>query len=316
MTTFRPTRRSLLGTAALFIGADLLDIRSKSFGAEAGLMIQHVRVGEADVTILSDGTLIFPPKIVLADEPSSEIALVFSEHGSSQPSFEAQANIPVIRTADRLIIVDCGGADFMPTLGHFPDALKAAGFSPEDITDVIFTHGHPDHLWGAIDPLDDSVLFPRARLWMAEKEKSFWLRSGVERLVPQFQMGAAIGTQRRLLILSDRVETFVPGREVVPGLVAIETAGHTPGHISLQLTSKGENLFIGGDVLIHPIVSFARPQWHWHADCDMTEGAATRLRTLDMLSTDNLRVLGYHLPWPGLGRVEKEETAYKWNSEA
>ncbi|MBS0251650.1 MAG: MBL fold metallo-hydrolase, partial [Proteobacteria bacterium] len=161
MTTFRPTRRSLLGGAALFVGADLLAIRSESFGDEAGLMIQRLRVGEADVTILSDGTLTFPPTVVLSDEPASEIAQVFSEHGSPQPSFEAQANIPVIRIGDRLIIVDCGGADFMPTLGRFPGALKAAGFSPEDVTDVIFTHGHPDHLWGVIDPLDDSVLFPR-----------------------------------------------------------------------------------------------------------------------------------------------------------
>ncbi len=283
-----------------------------SFAGTSGRKMERLKVGDADVLVLSDGTLDFPPSLVLPDEPASEIAKVIAQSGGAQLSFEAQANLALIRIADRVVLVDSGGGDFMPTLGLLPDALPFANLSPDDVTDVIFTHAHPDHLWGLIDPLEDEVRFPRARLWMTAAERDYWLRPGIETQVPSFQAGMALGTQRRLRALSDRLETVPIGQEVIPGLLAIDTAGHTPGHISLHLSSSGEGLVIGGDVLIHPIVSFARPQWAWRTDTDTQKAADARSKLLDRLVTDNLHVLGYHLPWPGLGRVERRGDAFGW----
>ena len=94
-----------------------------------------------------------------------------------------------------------------------------------------------------------------------------------------------------------------------PGITALDTSGHSPGHVSLMLRSGAEALLIGGDVLIEPVISFARPAWPWGPDWNGDRAIKARLSTLDMLATDKIRLLGYHLPWPGVGRVERLATA-------
>jgi glyoxylase-like metal-dependent hydrolase (beta-lactamase superfamily II) len=103
-----------------------------------------------------------------------------------------------------------------------------------------------------------------------------------------------------------------PGDEIAPGVTLIDTAGHTPGHVSVLLNSGGNQLLIGGDVLNQSVVSFAKPDWRWGADMDPELAIAARKRTLDMLATDRISLLGYHLPWPGLGRVERKDTAFRF----
>lgn len=121
-----------------------------------------------------------------------------------------------------------------------------------------------------------------------------------------------MGTQRRLKAVKDQISTCKAGDEIAPGLHIVDTSGHTPGHLSLHLASKGEQLFVGGDVLSHPLISFTEPRWRWGADMDRERAANVRLRTLDMLSADRVALFGYHLPWPGVGRVEKYGRSYRF----
>ena len=256
-----------------------------------------------------------PPSIVtVPDAPTDPAAFTQAGQrlGESLGEITIQVNVALVRHGADLILIDAGsGPDFAPQRGHLADRLAKAGIATESITKVVFTHAHPDHFWGVLDPLDDTPLFAKARHFMTAVDRDYWLKPGVETTVPDAARGAALGTQRRLKQLSDRIETFRPSAEIVPGLAVIDTSGHSPGHISLILQSGTSKLMIGGDVLIEPVLSFARPAWPWGPDWDQDKGIAARRRTLEMLTADKVPLLGYHLPWPGIGHVERRGDNYR-----
>ncbi len=116
--------------------------------------------------------------------------------------------------------------------------------------------------------------------------------------------------------IEDRTTRIKPGEEVAPGIAALDTGGHTPGHTSVLVTSGTEKLLVTADAIQNAHVSFAHPDWQPRADMDGDRAAQSRRRLLDMAATDKLRVLSYHIPFPGLGRVERKERAYTWIGEA
>ncbi len=300
-------RRSLLaGTAMLAFAAKA----PSTAMAQAPPSVHTFKLGDADVTIISDGTMSMPLDWVLPGRPREEIASVFKSEGRTLGELSLQVNTTVIRRGRETILVDTGaGPDFAPQRGKLADNLAKAGIKPEAVTLVVFTHAHPDHFWGVVDPLDGSSMFPNARHLMTSMERDYWLKPGVETGVPDAVRGAALGTQRRLKELGAKIETMKPGAEVAVGLSVVDTSGHSPGHVSLHLQAGSEKLLIGGDVLVDPIISFARPAWPWGPDWDTDRAIKARLRTLDMLASEQTRFVGYHLPWPGLGRVERLASA-------
>jgi glyoxylase-like metal-dependent hydrolase (beta-lactamase superfamily II) len=301
------SRRMFLaaGTATV-VGAALprRGVMAQSAGAGAGT--HSFQVGAAEVTVITDGTMSMPLDWVLPGRDRNEIAAVMKSAGRELGELSIEVNATLIRLGTELVLVDTGaGPDFAPQRGKLAANLERAGIKPEAVTRVVFTHAHPDHLWGVIDPLDGGTAFPNARHLMCAAERDYWLKPGVETGVPEAVRGGAIGTQRRLRELGGRIETFQPGAEVAPGLTSLDTIGHSAGHVALVLSSGGERLVIGGDALIERTISFARPQWPWGPDWDTDKAIAARLRLLDMLAADKVPLLGYHLPWPGLGRVER-----------
>jgi glyoxylase-like metal-dependent hydrolase (beta-lactamase superfamily II) len=98
----------------------------------------------------------------------------------------------------------------------------------------------------------------------------------------------------------------------LPGIVAIDSAGHTPGHISLLLTSGSERLLITADAVQNNHIAMAHPDWQPVADMDSAKAAQSRRQVLELAATDRLEVLCYHLPFPGLGRVERKGSAFAW----
>jgi glyoxylase-like metal-dependent hydrolase (beta-lactamase superfamily II) len=308
------SRRQLLKVGAIGMGGMLVP----GYGllhARGSAASHSFKVGDIEITVLSDGRMSLPQSFLLPDIDPEKIDALFAEAAAGAPTFDLEVNAAIIKTGDRVVLVDTGGGtDFMPGMGKLPDLLSELSIDPETITDVIFTHAHPDHFWGVIDPFDEASRFTQARHFMASAEIDFWLAEDLEKKVSVQLQGVSIGTQRRLKSIKDQLTSCAPGDEIVPGVHAVDTAGHTAGHLSLHLTSKGEELFIGGDVLSHPIVSFAQPEWRWGGDMDVEKAANVRVRTLDKLATDRIPLLGYHLPWPGLGRVERKGTGYRFAS--
>lgn len=271
------------------------------------------KLGAFEITIVSDGSFTLPMSFVLPTTPKEEAEAVYVAHGQDPQGLAAQVNVTVIKTPDATIIVDTGGGpDFMPTVGKLADNLERAGIAPDSITHVVFTHAHGDHLWGCIDPLDGGTRFTKARHVMTAAELDYWSQADIEAKVPDHLKAMALGTSRHLKTLGERIEKVKPGSDVVPGITLVESAGHTPGHVCVLVKSGSEQLLIGGDVITNPVISFAKPDWPWGPDMDREKGMASRKRTLDMLATDKIALLGYHLPWPGLARVERKDGAYRY----
>ena len=297
------SRRTLLAATAACIA-----VRVQPAVAAAPYSFQH---GAFEVTVVSDGHLVLPTSFLAPDAPPAERNALLEAAGETGIQYNSPTNVTLIRTATDLILVDMGSGDrFMPSAGKLWDNLKAAGIEKGKITKVVFTHGHPDHLWGAVDDLDDLVT-PDATFFVARGEWNFWTGDNATRGLPPERAGFVTGARRNYAAIKDKVKMVTPGDEVVPGLRLIDTPGHTQGHVSLELAGA-DGLIVGGDVLTHPLISFAHPDWRPTADHVPEQAAATRSRLLDRLATDHAKLIGFHLPYPGIGVVERKGLAYRF----
>jgi glyoxylase-like metal-dependent hydrolase (beta-lactamase superfamily II) len=296
------TRRVLLATTVASLAARVLPAKA------ALTTFKH---GAFEVTVVSDGHLVLPTSFLAPDGPPDERAAILKAAGQTAELYESPTNITLIRTGTDLILVDTGSGDrFMPTAGKLWDNLKAAGIHKSEITKVIFTHGHPDHLWGTVDELDELML-PRASYYVGSAEWDFWHGENADRGLPAERAGFVTGARRNYATIKDRVEMFKPGDDIATGLRIIATPGHTQGHASLELIG-GDGLIVGGDALTHPLISFQHPGWRPTADHVPDQAAQTRVKLLDRLASDRSRLIGFHLPYPGLGLVERKDGAYRF----
>jgi glyoxylase-like metal-dependent hydrolase (beta-lactamase superfamily II) len=297
------TRRTLLASSAATLAASALPAL-----AAAPASFKH---GAFEVTVVSDGHLVLPTSFLAPTAPPDERAALLKAAGQTAEQYESPTNITLVRTGSDLILIDMGSGDrFMPTAGKLWDNLKSAGIDKTKITKVIFTHGHPDHLWGAVDELDD-LMTPDAAFYVGAAEWDFWQGDDAVRGLPAERAGFVTGARRNYAAIKSRVKMFKPGDDIVTGLRAIATPGHTQGHVSLELAG-GDGLIVGGDVLTHPLISFAHPEWKPTADHVPEQAVETRKRLLDRLATDRAKLIGFHLPYPGIGTVERKDSAYRY----
>jgi len=270
-------------------------------------------VGAVEVTIVSDGALTVPLSFSLPDVPPAQAAAFLTSHGLPAGGSPIATNVSLVKSGNELILIDTGaGASFQPTAGKLAENLEAAGIEAAKITKVVFTHGHADHLWGTIDDFDDSERFPNASYVISAPEWDFWIDPDTPTRVPDWLKGMALASARILKRLEAKVERRKAGEQVAAGLSFVATVGHTPGHMSVMVENGGERLLIGADALSHAAISFARPQWRWGSDADGDRAVATRTRLLDRLAADRIALVGFHLPWPGYGMVERKDTAYRF----
>ncbi|SHM01052.1 MBL fold metallo-hydrolase [Roseibium suaedae] len=268
--------------------------------------------GSVTVEAISDGSLTLPVNFVLPDQNAAEIESLFKPYGLATDALLPDCNVTLLRIANRVVLFDAGaGPNFQATAGQLGANMEAAGISPEEITDVIFTHGHPDHLWGVLDDFGDP-LFASARHWVPQGEWDYWRAEDTLANTPDDRKSLVAGAQTRLEAIADMVDMVTDGMEVLPGVEAISTPGHTPGHMSYMLHSGGESLLVTGDAISNSVISFERPDWHSGTDQDPVLGARTRSALLDRIATERTRILGYHLPHPGLGMAERKGTAYRF----
>jgi glyoxylase-like metal-dependent hydrolase (beta-lactamase superfamily II) len=267
--------------------------------------------GTFDVTVISDGHLVLPTSFLAPDAPAAEREDLLKAAGEIGAQYNSPTNVTLIGAKDDLILVDMGSGDrFMPTAGKLWDNLKAAGIDRRKITKVIFTHGHPDHLWGTVDELDELVM-PNAAYFVASAEWDFWTGANATRGLPSERAGFVTGARRNYAAIKDKVKMIKAGDEIVSGLRIVDTPGHTQGHVSLELAG-GDGLIVGGDALTHSIISFEHPEWKPTADHVPRQAIATRLKLLERLAADRSTLIGFHLPYPGVGQVERKDRAYRF----
>ena len=302
-------RNSLVGLVACSAPKFALATQADSSRSVAG---GKLKLADSELIALSDGHLQLPASFVLPDSISeAERDAFLAKHGITTP-FNPPLNVTLWQADDRLVLFDTGsGAHFMPTAGQLLQDFEQFGIDPYDVTDVIFTHAHPDHLWGLLDDFDD-LAFPNASYYMNAKEWDYWRDKNTLGNTPEARQSFVVGAQNRLSVLEAQINLFNYGDEVIPGIEAVNTSGHTPGHTSFSIQRGNESVMIIGDALTHPIISFEKAGWPSGSDQDREQGLKTRLALLDRMATDKTMLLGYHLPYPGLGRVERSNNTYRF----
>jgi glyoxylase-like metal-dependent hydrolase (beta-lactamase superfamily II) len=296
-------RRKFLGVAAGLIAAGVLP---KNVMALAGPYT--FKQGDYDVSVVSDGTLQLPISLIGPDaKPEDVKALLGAMAQGDKVQFEASPLL--LKSGSDVILMDTGsGVGFQPTSGKLAESLKAAGTDASAITKVIFTHAHPDHLWGTLGA-DGKPIFANASFHVAETEWNFWTAADLASKMPKDMEGMVKTTQAQLAGIKEKVAMFKPGAEVLPGINVLDTAGHTPGHVSFELAG-GDGMIITADAIINPMVFFAHPDWKFGFDADHAMAASNRKKLLDMASTGKKKLLGYHWPYPGIGMAEAKDGAY------
>lgn len=286
--------------------------------ASIGIMLREVQA-QTDITLgdrrlrtISDGNLVLPMSFLLPDVDEAERIAFLESQGLDSKQLSPECNVTLLEDGERRILFDAGsGANFMPSAGRLAEMMETAGIGADTITDVIFTHGHPDHLWGIVDDFDE-ITFPEATLRFPRTEWDFWRSDSAVSSMTEGRQAFAVGAQNRLAAMEGQIELFDAGQEVVPGVEAVDTSGHTPGHTSFAVHDGSESVMIIGDAVTNHAYSFARPEWPTGSDQDPQAGIATRLKLLDRLTADKSTLIGFHLPNGGIGRAERDGTAYRF----
>lgn len=298
------TRRSLLATSGAALVSTTLPRRGWT---ETRLQL----AGGVEVLTLSDGNLTLPADFIFGPMPKDELATILARFDMDPSApLTPPCNITLMRHGDTLALFDAGsGTGFQSSVGALPDALAAAGIDPLDITHVIFTHGHPDHLWGALDDFDEA-LFANATHMMGQTEFDYWMDDATVESIGEERASFAVGAKRRLEVLADDMVLFHDGEMVLPDVRAQLTPGHTPGHMAFVIGQGADAVMVLGDAIGNGHIAFARPEWTSGSDQDPEMAAATRATLFAQITAEDMAVIGFHLPGGGIGRVTQADGGF------
>lgn len=267
-------------------------------------------IGDFEVTTLLDGAIQLdgPYPIFGQNQPEEEVAAFAEENFLPANRMQIGFTPVIVNTGENLILFDTGnGALRRPNAGKLATLIETAGYSADQVDTVVFTHFHPDHIGGIME--DGSPLYANAAYVMPEAEYDFW--SPEERASgPTERVGTLV--QSNVVPIAERARFVNDGNDVVSGITAVSTHGHTPGHTCYHIESGGERLMLIGDATNHYVMSLAKPEWHVRFDMDKDAAIASRRKILDMIATDRIPFTGYHMPFPAVGYVEKVGDAYRY----
>ncbi|MEO1306451.1 MAG: MBL fold metallo-hydrolase, partial [Pseudomonadota bacterium] len=298
---------------AVLLGAHVpLRLDADSHAAAPAQMPSVIQrtVGDIKVTALSDGFFALEHEVMQGIEKPDFDAMLTAAYKDPERNLTA-VNAYLVEAGDVRALIDVGtGSAFGPTLGQLPANLASVGIEPADVTHILATHLHPDHIGGVVG--DSALVLPNAELVAAQADHDFFTSSAIkaqapEQFQPFFDLAAgAVG------LFKDRFRLIDGEQSVAPGITALPMPGHTPGHTGFMISSGRESLLIWGDIVHVPAVQFARPDVAIAFDTDVELARASRAEVLDMAATDKVMIAGMHMPFPGFGYVETAASGYRF----
>jgi glyoxylase-like metal-dependent hydrolase (beta-lactamase superfamily II) len=319
MTQIQISRRALLTGAASAAASTIAPFAglpahaAAPFAGKQAPSFYRSKLGGFEITVVSDGARAIPLSPTFVRNVNIEQVLAVAEAAyMPKGSIVAPFNPIVVNTDSKLVLIDTGyGPGIAPTVGLLPATLAAAGIDPKSVDIVLISHMHGDHILGIKNP-DGSLAFPNAEIKVPAVDWAHWMSDENMSRAPEGFQKTSFGFNRKVFFsLKDKVTRFDWGKEVAPGITAVETAGHTPGHTSFMIASGSSKLFFQADVSIVPDLFLRNPDWQVMFDSEPDKAVVTRRRVYDMASADKLLVAGYHFPFPGLGYIERAGTGYR-----
>lgn len=272
----------------------------------------RIMLGDFEVTALSDGTVPLPMDKLLTNTSPAKIAAAFKKYYVTSP-VETSVNTYLINTGTKLVMVDAGAAGlFGPTLGNLLANLKASGYEPEQIDEIYITHMHGDHVGGLM--AGDKLAFPNAIVRGDQHDADYWLSEANMNKAAAGDKGGFQGAMASVnpYVKAAKYKSFSGNTELVPGVKALVRHGHTPGHATYVVESKGEKLVLWGDLMHVAAVQFENPAVTIKFDSDSKAAAAQRKIAFAEAAKQGYLVGATHISFPGLGRLRASGSGYIW----
>jgi len=272
----------------------------------------RMMIGDYQVTALSDGTVPLPVTKLLTNTTAEKVTKALDRAFLSDP-LETSVNAYLINTGSKLVLVDTGaGSLFGPTLGKLVANLKASGYQPDEVDEVYITHLHPDHVGGLM--AGDSMAFPKAIVRADRHDADYWLNKAAIATARESDRPFFEGAMKSLKPYSaaGRFKTFDGNTQLVPGISAVPARGHTLGHTTYVVESKGQKLLLWGDLIHVAAVQFADPSITIEFDTDPRAAAIQRKKAFADAAKQGYWVAGAHLPFPGIGHLRSEGKGYSF----
>lgn len=278
-------------------------------GAPAPAAVQNpdihaFRIGALEAVALKDGEIALPNKA--GQSPWADTAgarAVLTAAGQSGDPISLSIQPLLVRDGDRVVLIDTGAGGRMGTQNKLVASLRAADIDPSQVTDVLISHAHGDHVGGLVGS-DGSLTFPKAVVHISAPEWEY-MKAGA----------AQAGEAALLAAVTPRVQPFTPGAQVTPSIKAVTLAGHTPGHTGYEIASGTDRLLYVGDALHSSVISVQRPDWVNAWDTDSAAGVTTRQGLLERGAAAGARIYGVHFPFPGLGGFQRWDDGFVWVPE-
>jgi len=315
---FNMSRRRVLVSAAMAAAFGLAKPLALIADAHAEAPVEPTagfykyKVGSIEATAVYDGIWRKPHdptfiKGVTIDETKAALA----KAGLTTDFMPIPLTVLVLKIGDKHIMIDAGSGvgQWQANATHLPANMKAAGIDRSQISTILVSHFHPDHVWGLMEKGTNDAVFPEAELVVNRVEYDFWTESGRVETLPEGRRAAG----RRIADVFPTWNNWrlvESGTEVAPGIQMLDAYGHTPGHSVFLVTSGRDQLMVSNDTMYVPALLAPHPEWQGSYDQDGSMAITTRRKITDRAIADRMMICGAHFPFPGLGTFVKDGNAY------
>jgi glyoxylase-like metal-dependent hydrolase (beta-lactamase superfamily II) len=275
---------------------------------------KRFKLGDYEITVLSDGHRMVPkPQSIFGTNASQEeVEALLQDNYLPVDQMQFTFAPTLINTGNELILFDTGNGEGGREggVGRTLANLQAAGYSPDQVTHVVITHMHPDHIGGMME--GEAAAYPNAAYVTGQAEYDFW--SSDDRMgTPAERVHSMV--KAKVMPFAEKMTFIGDGDTVASGITGMNAYGHTPGHMIYTVESGGRTMVITADTANHFVLSLQKPEWEVVFDADKAAAAASRKKVFDMIATDRLPFIGYHMPFPSVGFVEKMDGGYRFIPE-
>jgi glyoxylase-like metal-dependent hydrolase (beta-lactamase superfamily II) len=314
------SRRTLfVSTAAALAAPAILTRTSFAQDAEAepaptAPQTRSFKIGNFSVNTIRDGKVIAekPHETFGTNQKPEDVAAALSANLLPTDKFVNSFAPTLVDTGTDVVLFDTGFGEGGRANGNgqLIAGLQSLGYDPSQVTVVVLTHMHGDHIGGLME--GGQPAFPNARYVAGQVEFDFW--KDPARVGSPAENGHK-GVLKNVVPLAEKITFAKEGSEVVPGIVAHEAFGHSPGHLVFRLESEGKGLIVTADTANHYVLSLQHPDWEVRFDMDKAKAAASRRKVFDMIASEKLPFVGYHMPYPAIGYVEKSGDGFRYVPE-